>query len=309
MHRSILILGRKFHPDGKETADDIFSGLNGTGKFEEGQLCLAHYSDLLFDISNEKISITDTKNQIDLADFGAVLMTNWFSHASIRKDVAYSAGLYLSEKGVRFFNAESANSRSSSKLSQMVLAAQNSVSIPRTVFSLSFDTLASHAASSLGFPCIFKDAQASRGQSNHLIRSVEELEPLRKEHTEKHPFMAQSFIDSGKVDYRFFVAGGKTKLVIKRSSQGDSHLTNTSAGGNSELLSPDALGQDGLRIAQQTSAILKREVTGVDIMVDKNTQKLYFLEANPIPQIATGSNPDKKLDALAEALIEASKGE
>jgi hypothetical protein len=40
-------------------------------------------------------------------------------------------------------------------------------------------------------------------------------------------------------------------------------------------------------------------------MIDRVTGKSYFLEANPIPQIATGSNVPLKLQALADALREA----
>ncbi len=305
----VLVIGRGFHPDGKETANDIFVGLKQTGKFREDEIFLTHYKNLLFDLSGEKVSISDTKNNFELSEYNSVLMTNWFSHASVRKDIGYCLGIYFKHFGVNFFNTEAFHNRSSSKLSQMMLAALNGIAIPRTVFSLSFETLQNHAASNLGLPFVLKDAQGSRGKGNHLIKALDELEPLKNSHTEKTPFIAQAYIDSGKTDYRYFMAGGATRLVIKRSSVGDSHLTNTSAGGESELVEANVLGQAGQDMASKASQLMHREVTGVDIMVDKNTQKLYFLEANPIPQIATGSNPSKKLEALADALMEAAQGE
>lgn len=299
----IFVLGRPKHPDGKETADEIYQGLLGTGKLNKEDLKLVHYSDLLFDITTGKTSVIDSKSGEDLAKAGVALMTNWFSHASIRKDIAYSLALFFDKTGIPFFNTEALHSRSSSKLSQMVLAAQNGINVPRTIFSLDFDKLISAAESELGYPYILKDAQASRGQSNYLIKTRQAAEALKSQHTEKNPFMAQKFIDSDKTDYRFFVAGGRTRLIIKRLAQGDTHVTNTSAGAAAQLLEAGALGAETEAIVAKCAKLLHREVTGVDIIIDKSTKLPYFLEANPIPQIATGSSTQQKLAALAEALI------
>jgi glutathione synthase/RimK-type ligase-like ATP-grasp enzyme len=309
MSKRILVLGRSYHPDGKETADVIYDGLKKVELLKESELILAHFKEIVMDISNETITVTDSKSQRNLLDVDAVLMTNWFSHASIRKDLGYSLGLIWAAKNTAVFNSESIHSRSTSKLSQMVIAAQNQVPIARTIFSLDFDALAARAQEVLGFPMIIKDAQGSRGNGNYLVKSPEELAALKAEHTESHPFVAQKFIEGGSVDYRFFVAGGKTRLIIKRIGNADSHLTNTSAGASTEVLQPADLGEEVLDLVHTCSKLLHREVTGIDIMFDKTTNKPYFLEANPIPQIATGSNIELKLTALATALLEAANKE
>jgi glutathione synthase/RimK-type ligase-like ATP-grasp enzyme len=121
--------------------------------------------------------------------------------------------------------------------------------------------------------------------------------------------MAQDLIDSDGSDYRFLVTGGRTRLVIKRIGSGDSHLNNTSQGATTEVVPLENIDESVLLVVHKMSSALHREVTGIDIMFDKTTSKPYFLEANPIPQIATGSNVELKLDALAEALREAAEGE
>lgn len=302
MSKKILILGRDHHPDGKETADDIYKGLLKTGKFQTDELELVHYKNLLFDISIDSIKVTDTESGLDLADVKSALMTNWFSHASVRKDIAYSLALFWNSHKTHFFNTEALHNRSTSKLSQMVLAALNSINIPRTLFSLNFEKLIEASEKELAHPYILKDAKASRGKSNYLIRDRQEVLKLKSQHTEVHPFMAQQFIDAGRTDYRVFVVDGKTRLIIKRVANSGSHITNTSSGATAELLPAEVLGSEVDNIVSKCAQLLHREVTGIDIIIDKSTDLPYFLEANPIPQIATGTYVEQKLKALAETL-------
>lgn len=299
--RRILILGRNHHPDGKETATEIHQGLlpfMSSGYHLE----LGYWTDLIFDVHKDRISAQLSNGQ-DLKEFDCLLMTNWFSHASIRKDIAHAVALYCQYTGTPCLNSEALHSRSTSKLSQLIVAAINGIPVPRTLFGLSYDRLCQEIVSSEGLklPAVIKDAQASRGKANYLIHSEDGLEQHKKEHTEQHPFMAQEFIVAPMGDYRFFVAGGRVKLVIKRLPTAGSHLTNTSAGALTELLKPGDFKPEIITMVERISVLLHREVTGVDIIFDAQDRP-YFLEANPIPQIATGSNVRYKLEALAGAL-------
>ncbi len=184
----------------------------------------------------------------------------------------------------------------------MVIASLNSINIPRTIFCLGFDQLIASSEKELGYPYILKDAKASRGKSNYLINEKTEAIKLKSQHTEVHPFMAQQFINSAQTDYRIFVTNSRARLAIKRVAQGDSHITNTSAGASAELVPIDALGPEFDDIIGRCAKLLHREITGIDIIIDKDSNLSYFLEANPIPQIATGSFVEQKLAALAEAL-------
>ncbi len=222
--------------------------------------------------------------------------------------MAYTLATFWQSQKIPFFNTEAYYNRSSSKLSQMLLATVNKINVPRTIFSLSFDALINAAEDALNYPYILKDAQASRGQSNYLITERKDAEAVKFQHKESHPFLAQQFVNAGKTDYRFFVAGNKVRLILKRTARGNSHITNTSAGATAELLPAGFLGDEIKQIVEQCSDFLHREVTGVDIIIDKSTKLPYFLEANPIPQIATGSNVKEKLIALAGALAEAAEG-
>ena len=306
MKRTVLVIGRDFHPDGKETAAFIAESLRPHVEKHEYDVEFLSLKDIVFDISTDLgVSVTNNRGE-ELSEYPVVLMTNWFSHASIRKDIALSLGLYFAHNNIPYFNEEAEKSRSTSKLSQLVIAAYEGVPIARTIFSLNLSAASEKAQSIMSAPFVIKDAQASRGKGNYLLKSFDEVAAHAKDHTEKNPFVFQEFIDNDGSDYRFFVAGDKRR-VIKRSGAGDTHLNNTSAGGSAELVSLDDFSDEVKNDVTTMSHRLGRLVTGIDIMFNKNTGKHYFLEANPIPQIATGSFVDEKLETLAEALIEATK--
>lgn len=300
----VLILGRSFHPDGKETAKLIAESLKPYIEELGSAVEYANYKDLVFDISSDALGLYVGKDHESIENYGTVLMTNWFSHASIRKDIANSVALIAQHKKIRLFNSEALNTRSTSKLSQLVHASIAGLEIARTVFSLDLEKATRYAESiGLQYPLIIKDAQASRGNGNYLVNSFAELMSHSSEHTEKNPFVIQQFINSDGCDYRFFVAGGQVALIIKRTGKDGSHLNNTSAGGSAELVELASINRTVVQDVEKISALLGREVTGIDIMFEKDSNRAVFLEANPIPQIATGSFVDQKLRALANALV------
>jgi len=310
MKNEILIIGRNFHPDGKETAALIAGALAPYMQKHGARVQLALFKDLLFDISNERVEIIHQPSGRELNEFGAVVMTNWFSHASIRKDMALTLALYFKQNGTPCFNSEALHSRSTSKLSQMMIAVQAEVSVPRTVFSLSLKHLEDYLRKEgWNEPFILKDAQASRGKANYLLQEINDIDSHESEHSEAHPFMAQALVNSDGSDCRFFVAGGKVRLVIRRKGTEGSHLYNTSAGATTEIAPVESFSAKVIDMVEGMSNALHREVTGIDIIFDSSTKQPFFLEANPIPQIATGSNVELKLQALADALHEALEGE
>lgn len=308
--KTIAIVGRNFHPDGKETAELIAQSLQGPLSKKGYTTQFVQLKDILFDISNKTVRVIDSKTGKDLKEFSAVLMTNWLSHASIRKDVAYALALYLEKNKIPFVNTETFYSRSTSKLSQLMLAALYGVTISRTVFCIRLAATRAYL-DNVAFPApfIFKNGHASRGKGNYLLATINDINIHANEHSETSPFLVQSFVESDKSDYRLFMVNGKVQLVIHRLGQAESHLHNTSAGATTELVPVKDLNAEAVRMAETMSAVLHRELTGLDIIFDSKTQEPYFLEANPIPQIATGSNVETKLAALAEGLVKlAEKG-
>lgn len=306
MKQTILVIGRNFHPDGKETAKLIADSLAPFVKQHGFSVDFLHFKDIIFDISPSNGVVVANSQGAELKEYAAVFMTNWFSHASIRKDIAHSLALYFRHNDVPFFNEEAAITRSTSKLSQLVTATYNKVPVARTIFSLSLDHATNKAEQVIQAPFILKDAQASRGHANYLLQDFAAVQAHSAQHTERHPFIFQQFIHSDGSDYRFFTVAGSS-VVIKRSGAKGSHLNNTSAGGSAELVPYDSFDDEVKRIVTTMSRVLNRSLTGIDIMFDATNGKPYFLEANPIPQIATGSFINEKLALLSAALVQSVK--
>jgi glutathione synthase/RimK-type ligase-like ATP-grasp enzyme len=92
---------------------------------------------------------------------------------------------------------------------------------------------------------------------------------------------------------------GREPLVIKRTSAGGSHMNNTSQGGSAEL---DELPVGLLEQSKSLAKELKMTVAGVDILRDKQTGEMLFLEVNSQPQLLTGAFVDKKKKLFGDLL-------
>jgi glutathione synthase/RimK-type ligase-like ATP-grasp enzyme len=100
-------------------------------------------------------------------------------------------------------------------------------------------------------------------------------------------------------DYRVLIMDGREPLVIKRTAAGGSHLNNTSQGGSAEL---DELPVGLLEQSKSLAKELKMTVAGVDILRDKQTGEMLFLEVNSQPQLLTGAFVDKKKKLFGDLL-------
>jgi len=94
--------------------------------------------------------------------------------------------------------------------------------------------------------------------------------------------------------------GGQIKMAIKRVAQEGTHLSNTSKGGAAIAVEVDKIAPETLRDAETIAKLLNRELTGVDMIIDSTTNKHYFLEANNMPQISTGSFVKDKAQILSD---------
>lgn len=157
-----------------------------------------------------------------------------------------------------------------------------------------------HRLPELGKKAIFKDNEGSKGRLNFVVRSAEEIAHIQAEHPSVR-FVMQAYIPNSS-DLRVLVMDGTTRLVIRRSGTGDSHLNNTSQGGAAEIIDKRTVPAQAIAMAEDAARITKLEVAGVDVMFDDNTGEEYILEVNNAPQISSGSFQQEKVDAYAELI-------
>ncbi|OGL22301.1 hypothetical protein A2707_03160 [Candidatus Saccharibacteria bacterium RIFCSPHIGHO2_01_FULL_45_15] len=267
----------------------------------------ADFEDLLFTYDGEKLCITDTVSGTDIVDYDALFLIGWFK-SKILEDVARAVVRYAHAHGIPFTNSEAYHGRSFSKLSQLVVAVLQGVRTTRFVFSMDSTILRKAIDdASFGSQYILKAVVASRGNDNYLVTDSSQLSVIDEERDMPAYFVAQDFIPNDG-DYRVLVMGGKVRRVIHRLANEGTHLNNTSKGGTANLLPIDSLPLSVLEDSINLARIFRREVTGIDMMMHRQTGEYYFLEANNMPQLATGSYVNEKMTSLDEFLSELADG-
>ncbi len=290
----ILILGRR---------DDGRAGFDSAEKFErvisDNQLdgvATAAYEELTFDMSPGKVIITDEKNNRDLKEYDLVYFTGWFKDYN---DHVFAVATYLKHHGVQFFNSEAIKNRSKGKINQFVKLGIAHLPFPVSYFGSHEYLVRESRNGRFSFPLIIKSPLGFKGRDNHLVSSHDELEQALAENPEV-PFIAQSYVEN-EGDLRVLVFDGRVPFAIGRSSQGESHLNNTSQGGSAVMIETKSLPQQVVEDSIAACALFNREFAGVDIVQDTQGNH-YFMEVTNLPQIATGAFVDEKVDALVKAL-------
>lgn len=252
------------------------------------------FEDLLFEFDGTDLRITDVVKGYDIREFDGVFLVGWFKTKQL-EDVALSVAQYLLFHNVKVLNSEAASTRSRAKLSQYVIAALHGVSMTPFLFSLDSQHLLSHDVT---LPVIAKSISAARGNDNYLVHTSSELREIMTGSSDVH-FVLQGYVPNDG-DFRIIVAGGQVRLAIYRQAQGETHLNNTSKGGVSSLVPIDELDEKLCQDAILLAKLLRREVTGVDMIIHRETGQHYLLEINNMPQLSTGSQLSHKAALLAD---------
>jgi glutathione synthase/RimK-type ligase-like ATP-grasp enzyme len=253
------------------------------------------FDDLLVSFAPGKFSIKDRSGN-ELKDYDLVIF-----RGKLRRHLglAYIISSYLIENKVRSFNEYSLY-RPMPKLAQTHLFYQLGLPFIETLFSLDPDRLA-EAAESLSYPLILKDNYGAHGENNFLIKNREDLS--RRLQNTGAEMLVQKYHQNDS-DYRVLVMGDLKPLIIKRTAASGSHLNNTSQGAKAEL---DNLPKRLLEQSKSLAKELKMTVAGVDILKDKTTGEMLFLEINSQPQLLSGAYVDDKkklFDDLLNSILD-----
>jgi glutathione synthase/RimK-type ligase-like ATP-grasp enzyme len=301
MSKSVILLGSKSSGE----KNDVAKLKELTLKIvKDINLRIVYFEDLIFEISKGQQSVIDSISKTDISLCDLVLAVNWYrgGKQSIYREVALSLAMYLESKNVEFWNREMLNQRSASKLSAMMQLSLLGLDIPATKFSLSMDLMKSYQ--DFSGPFIVKAAQASRGRSNHLVKSQEQFIGIASSKaTQPNEWLIQEYIPND-YDIRIVCADYKPKLVIKRQRSDEStHLNNISQGASAELIDVNELSPDIIQSCGNICRVMGRNMAGIDLIVSKDLNKRQvFLEVNSVPQLTSGAFISEKTEAIVEAL-------
>ncbi|HSD55934.1 MAG TPA: hypothetical protein VLA92_02160 [Candidatus Saccharimonadales bacterium] len=295
MSKKCLLLFAKPSVD-KGLADPVAlcALLNQAGK--DLDTTWAYLDDLIYAVDNDQVSVYDYRNERSIDEYDVVYFRYWGEQQGHAIGVARICKLL----GVPFIDDEVLRRGSQNKITQYVNLYEAKVPIPKTLIAGGDLLLETHQRYGFDFPFIMKDKGGTRGQSNYLVRSQQEMQQIVADNPEV-TFILQEFIEN-KGDYRVIVAGGEVKLIIHRLAVEGSHLNNTSQGGSAVIVPNDALPADVLDDCVRASRFFGRNFAGVDIVKSESNNMYYCFEVNRAPQIEHASFEAEKAVILAEYL-------
>lgn len=273
----------------------LFSRLNEGAKKHNLKLFQGSVKDLRISIQNNKLCVVEALTNQPLNNFDVVYFELW----SKAPQHALAAAIFLHNTNTPFITSEMTQVMSTSKLGEMAKMTSVNLPMPDSYFANNKDLLefSKQKDAFISFPMIVKNTETFGGQDNYLVKNSVELEKILAQHP-KVQFVLQQFIPND-CDYRVLVFGGKIRAIMRRTAVKGSHLNNTSAGGEGEMLPLNSLSPeictDVLMAAKVTN---REELAGVDVVIDKNTNKHYILEVNQAPGIELGEHTEVKMDAF-----------
>jgi glutathione synthase/RimK-type ligase-like ATP-grasp enzyme len=303
MPQKLLFIGRRDDREEYDTAQSMAQQMQAVS--DDFSYAACSIEDIVFTYDGTALSITDAASGTAIGDYDVIFLLGWFK-LKMFEDVVLAVARYAEARGIPLYNSEALYNRSHTKLSQYVIAAMHDLhAMPFAFAADSTHLLSNWRQAGFDFPLIAKHVMASRGRDNYLVRSEDELRQIFTDNPTL-PFVLQPFIPNDG-DYRLVVMGDAVRFAMLRKGQEGSHLNNTSQGGDASAVAVHELDPAMCASAVAIAAQLRREVTGVDMVQHKETGAYYFLEANNMPQLSTGSLVPLKMQALAAYLAEGNK--
>lgn len=271
MKSDILIFRSKVPVARRSTAYRLEKGLKAIGidNYEE-----VYYSDIVIRLDQNNVQAfrkLDSRLESIQADLA-------YLHGFSAPDIRQFMAMYLHQKQIKFINSENLHNMPTSKLNQYYSFSQNNVPYPPTIAACPPNFSIAMAVSGYDYPVVVKGINSKRGFDNYLVKGETELLAHSAKLDPLQPFVIQPFIPNDG-DYRFIVFENSIVACYKKSRPKDStdHRNNVSQGGKRVIVdNPPA---QAAKAAITAAKILKRELTGIDIVIDADGQA-YVLESN-----------------------------
>jgi RimK family alpha-L-glutamate ligase len=249
---------------------------------------IATYSQLNFQSDQNSLLVDDE----DLKSFALIYLRLVGQHReelTLIADYAQQHHIPLVDK---ILETGSIDRKKSFEIRKLVEAG---LTYPKTIFAR-LERLERLGAKELGLPLVIKRTDGKQGKNVYLVKNYQEMKSLVKklapEEKEGKRFLAQEFI-ANDGDFRIIVVGSQVIGAIKRISQKKGEFrSNVSLGGRAEAA---VVSQELKEMAIKAAALCQVDFAGVDIILEKRTQKPFILEINRAPQYA-GFHRATKID-------------
>ena len=248
----------------------------------------------------QKSEITVWCNGRDLLSehYELAILVGWYGEGRFGHygDLAMAVGTLLHDSGTAVWNSETYKRSWRTKIGLTFLLAHSGYLVPDTLYAP--NPSCALACLVPGRPYVVKDASGTHGKNNYLTDDPVKIMDALKEHRS----LIQKFIPNDH-DLRVICFGSEASLVMNRFRADDTtHLNNTSHGGHGEWAEeiPEKLRCVSRGIAELSYC----DMAGIDFIETGSGSCIDYwcLEVNVIPQLTSGFDVPRKLDALAEAV-------
>jgi glutathione synthase/RimK-type ligase-like ATP-grasp enzyme len=276
----------------------------------KSDLIVEHYDDLKFYINEMSGPNIQLSGGLDLAKSGVVYLKSTLLYP----DHAYAIAKYLQYRHVPFFDKEISGGPARSKLSEVYVLSTHDIAVPGTIAIINSRYYPEYGAIQklFGSKFVFKPADDDNGKYSYLVDDKDSYLAAINESHDIRTILIQRYIPNDGFIRVLMMGNNPIQITSKISSISitDNNLqrinfTNESV---TEINKKD-YNSDVIALAQKASLAMKRSISGVDIVQDKNNHKLYVIDVNYNPNVVEGISVSKRALGLSKLLNSYNKGE
>lgn len=238
----------------------------------------ASFSDVVFDSFNKEANIR--VQDVDLTSFSHI----YIRMVGKRLEDATLVANYAKKHGIKVFDPIYQDSllmpSSLGKSVEMIKLINHDAHLPRTIYG-SVDHLSRVAAKQFGYPFVVKSTTGKKAREvwspENKKQAKELFAKLASLEKEGSRFFAQEFLYASE-RIRVFVIGNQAVAAIIRPTKWRKRLGKE---GRKQVLNP--IPEKVAKVAVKAAWACGLCVSGVDVVRDEKTDKLYVLEANAAP--------------------------
>lgn len=295
MNKKILILIDKIGPKSRYLVSYIRKKLN------RDEVFLVQFSDLFFEINDKNIEVTIESLGKKLSDFNLVYFRR---PGDVYFSLAGTTAIVLNSLKIPFYDTAFLDiGPDEDKFLNLVRLFQAGLPVLHTFFCWR-DKISKHVdyiISKLGFPVVAKESYSHHGKGIRVIRDRDGFKKLLDTiiESQKNQLLFQKFIDIER-EYRFLVIGDKVRSVQRMYRDTSKFELKIDQDRKEEFLPVNAVSQEMRDIAVKAAKVLKIEVAGADLVIERGTGKIWLFEVNRGPGFTYDVNISPEIPALTD---------
>ncbi len=288
---------------------ELFAHLISQRVGKDVSIALERFSDLYFEIDDQKIKVEIAG--VDITTYDLV----FFRRAGDKfSGVALTLATALDVLGINYLDKSWGESgHLGSKFSSLIKLANKHLPIFPTIYfwQTNMEKYKSRVIDKFGFPLIAKEISMQKGKGVFILKSQSDFDtlPMIDSQGRENKYLFQKYIAIEK-EYRILVLGDKVGVWEEKiQNDPEEFRHNISQGAEEEFLDLNKIPKEMADIATTGSSALNLQMAGVDLAIEKGTNKPYLIEINRGPGLTYDTNISPEIDEIAKFLAKSVNNE